>query len=230
MIAKISVVILAAIVLPSLLISGCTTGGISPDTQPPPLPNPPAEGGITTFEECVAAGNPVMESYPRQCRTQSGETFVEDVEQPIGGERGEHGCLGPAGYSWDEDVGACIRSWEFPDPDQKRAAGIAVDHLGWRYATTVISVEGLECIGCFTLTIEQGEERERTKVEVRSWELTSKTVLYHQCTDEEKAAEICTMEYVPVCGYMENGTSETYGNACSACSAGVDYWEAGECG
>jgi len=33
---------------------------------------------ITTFEECVAAGNPVMESYPRQCRAQ-GQTFVEEV-------------------------------------------------------------------------------------------------------------------------------------------------------
>lgn len=33
---------------------------------------------ITTFEECVAAGNPVMESYPRQCRAE-GQTFIEFV-------------------------------------------------------------------------------------------------------------------------------------------------------
>lgn len=33
---------------------------------------------ITNFEECVAAGNPVMESYPRQCRHQD-KTFVEDI-------------------------------------------------------------------------------------------------------------------------------------------------------
>src|SRR3989338_7210150 len=33
---------------------------------------------ITTFEECVAKGNPVMESYPRQCR--DGErTFTENI-------------------------------------------------------------------------------------------------------------------------------------------------------
>src|SRR3989344_9424541 len=32
----------------------------------------------TNFEECVEAGNPVMESYPRQCRD-NGETFVEDI-------------------------------------------------------------------------------------------------------------------------------------------------------
>ncbi len=33
----------------------------------------------STFEECAAAGNPIMESYPRQCRTKNGKTFTEDV-------------------------------------------------------------------------------------------------------------------------------------------------------
>lgn len=33
---------------------------------------------VTNFEECVTAGNPVMESYPRQCRHNS-ETFVEGI-------------------------------------------------------------------------------------------------------------------------------------------------------
>ena len=37
---------------------------------------------VTNFEDCVAAGNPVMESYPRQCR-HDGELFVEVVEKPI---------------------------------------------------------------------------------------------------------------------------------------------------
>jgi hypothetical protein len=40
---------------------------------------------ITSFEECAAAGNPVMESYPRQCRSQDGQLFVEDIsnENPV---------------------------------------------------------------------------------------------------------------------------------------------------
>ena len=45
---------------------------------------------ITTFQECAAAGNPIMESYPRQCRAND-QTFVEELseeeqerlEQPI---------------------------------------------------------------------------------------------------------------------------------------------------
>lgn len=34
---------------------------------------------ITNFEECVEAGNPVMESYPRQCRDSRGNTYAEDI-------------------------------------------------------------------------------------------------------------------------------------------------------
>ena len=35
---------------------------------------------ITNFEECIAAGNPAMESYPRQCRDPiSDRTFREEI-------------------------------------------------------------------------------------------------------------------------------------------------------
>lgn len=55
---------LAAIVILSVLIvSGCTA--------PPP---------ITNFEDCAAAGFPVMESHPRQCRTPDGVLHVEDIQ------------------------------------------------------------------------------------------------------------------------------------------------------
>ena len=38
----------------------------------------------SNFEECAAMGYPVMESYPRQCRTPNGRLFVEDVlVQPL---------------------------------------------------------------------------------------------------------------------------------------------------
>ncbi|MBT3405945.1 hypothetical protein HN419_02135 [Candidatus Woesearchaeota archaeon] len=33
---------------------------------------------VTNFEECVEAGNPVMESYPRQCR-HGDDTFTEEI-------------------------------------------------------------------------------------------------------------------------------------------------------
>ena len=34
---------------------------------------------INSFDDCVRAGNPVMESYPRQCRTEDGLHFVEEI-------------------------------------------------------------------------------------------------------------------------------------------------------
>ncbi|OIO32502.1 MAG: hypothetical protein COZ49_01540 [Candidatus Yonathbacteria bacterium CG_4_10_14_3_um_filter_47_65] len=34
---------------------------------------------IISFEACVAVGNPVMESYPRQCSTKDGKHFVENI-------------------------------------------------------------------------------------------------------------------------------------------------------
>ena len=34
---------------------------------------------VNSFEECIAAGYPALESYPRQCKTPDGKTFVEDI-------------------------------------------------------------------------------------------------------------------------------------------------------
>lgn len=35
--------------------------------------------GVTNFDECAARGYPVLESYPRQCKTPDGRTFTEDI-------------------------------------------------------------------------------------------------------------------------------------------------------
>ena len=51
------------------------------------------QNGVSSFDECVAAGNPVMESYPRQCRSQSGELFVEQIN-PDGNDCIVTGCSG----------------------------------------------------------------------------------------------------------------------------------------
>lgn len=60
------------------------------------------------------------------------------------------------------------------------------------------------------------------------------------CTDEQKQAEICTLEYNPVCGLVPNDIqcitapcptvdAVTYGNACGACAAQAEGWYPGEC-
>jgi hypothetical protein len=48
--------------------------GSAPDAPPDAVGQ-----AIDSFEACVQAGYPVMESYPRQCRTPDGQTFVEAV-------------------------------------------------------------------------------------------------------------------------------------------------------
>lgn len=81
---------------------------------------------------------------------------TQDITQgPIGGQRDEHGCLGPAGYSWSEDIGACIRTWEL-DESQQKAAKIAVESVNNIKGTTVIEVETLRCPGCFNVKLELG--------------------------------------------------------------------------
>ena len=34
----------------------------------------------------------------------------------------------------------------------------------------------------------------------------------------EPRSQVCTMEYIPVCGHLYSGERKTYPNACSACS------------
>jgi hypothetical protein len=45
----------------------------------------PEEPTVTAsnFEECVTQGYPVLESYPRQCRTPDDKTFVEDIGNEV---------------------------------------------------------------------------------------------------------------------------------------------------
>lgn len=72
-----------SIAISVVFLSGCSL--ISPEYNNDDLPfgdtvmpeNVP-EVVVESFKDCMAAGNPVMESYPRQCRHE-GEVFVEDV-------------------------------------------------------------------------------------------------------------------------------------------------------
>lgn len=193
---------------------------------------------VFSFDECAAAGYPVTESYPSQCRTPGGQVFTQETTDPmeklcndsggnwnicssrcaldnqgkenaictmqcealcecgglagfkcpvgytcktpsgvkdalgyctaevIGGMRDEYGCLGPAGYSWDENVSACTRAWELNET-QKKAAGIAIGPLSYR--VTVISVTAGKCDGCFNVSLQRNDNQNRFEVELENW-------------------------------------------------------------
>lgn len=38
-----------------------------------------ASAEITNFDECIAAGNPMLKSYPAQCKTSDGRTFIQEI-------------------------------------------------------------------------------------------------------------------------------------------------------
>jgi uncharacterized protein len=61
--------------------------------------------------------------------------------------------------------------------------------------------------------------------------------VHHVCTESQKNAQICTLEYMPVCGWFNESIKcikypcgATYGNKCQACAdAKVASWTNGEC-
>jgi len=80
----------------------CT--GATPSNRPDRDPSSPK---TTNFEECAAAGNPVMESYPRQCMD-GGVTFIEQIETPPQVSQ-EISCPPKRG---NEETKACIALYE----------------------------------------------------------------------------------------------------------------------
>lgn len=50
--------------------------------------NAPERKVVSNFEECEAAGYPIMESHPRQCRAPDGTLFREDLSEGGGTQTG----------------------------------------------------------------------------------------------------------------------------------------------
>lgn len=65
--AERTALILGAFLLVALLIGGIIIFSI------------PTAPKITNFDQCVAAGNPILESYPEQCKTKSGQSFTKQI-------------------------------------------------------------------------------------------------------------------------------------------------------
>lgn len=142
----------------------------------------------------------------------------------IGGQKDEFGCLAPAGYSWDENISACIRPWEL-DAQQRRAAQIVVMPMSVR-PVTIDSVEKLECEGCFIVKIRSLDSEIINSVRLTNWMLDFENDSVEVCTAESIENIACTKEYMPVCG----DDKVTYGNKCTACaSKKIRFYIKGEC-
>ena len=61
-----SILIKLLIFLETVILAACSPGLVG------------REPGINSFEECTAAGYPIMETYPEQCRISDGRVFVRE--------------------------------------------------------------------------------------------------------------------------------------------------------
>ena len=74
------------ILISFLLLAGCQTVSKPIDNISDPGktvdPKPVKTSTINNFDDCIKAGNPAMESYPRQCRA-GDRTFTEVIDDPV---------------------------------------------------------------------------------------------------------------------------------------------------
>ncbi len=85
---------------------------------------------------------------------------VASNEEPIGGSTDDYGCLVGAGYSFDENVGACTRNWELNE-SQKTGAKIAVDFVGFEKGLTIVEVIVYKCSSCYLVTLSTSEQKQK---------------------------------------------------------------------
>lgn len=181
---------------------------------------------ITDFESCVAAGNPVMESYPRQCRA-NGQTFVEDISSETPEEVFDYfndklieraielsrGAIPIEGFDPKmylglfsdlrvedfNNVEAIGGIWKFSNGDLKFTStnsGVATSADG------TVNRQGMEDL------LENLKKRLLIRVETFSdvetlIELLSQNSVKYFCPEESRNVGACITLYNPVCGWND---------------------------
>ncbi|QSH39304.1 peptidoglycan-binding protein [Candidatus Kaiserbacteria bacterium] len=188
---------------------------------------------VTDFTSCVSAGNPVMESYPRQC-AHNGRTFVEViVEEPI------TPVLICPSFSHNMRLGS---SGTNVATLQRflQSAGV--------YTYPVIT----GYYGSITQAAVQRFQEEHGVVSFGSPATTgygsvgpaTRAAITRLCSGTPLPEPVaCTMEYAPVCGKYPGmcidtidgsggcyeGATKTFGNSCQLKAASAEFLYTGEC-
>lgn len=80
---------------------------------------------ITSFEECIAAGYGILESYPRQCRTHEGRIFIEELENKNDNNK-EQICIDSGGVV--RIAMCCLSTNDFPNLCLIGACGCSLEN------------------------------------------------------------------------------------------------------
>ena len=183
---------------------------------------------VNNFEDCVDAGNPVMESYPRQCRHRD-VTYVEELdgkgsEDPSGPmnideyfaiELYEQAIKNNDGRIPIEGFDPYLYKGAFPgfeDSDfngAKAVGGIWVFNQELKWIETNLGGPITSADGTLTneglMKVLDNLER-RLEVVVES-EVDVDNIIsmlnIHKCGDEERKAEACITLHDPVCGWND---------------------------
>lgn len=213
---------------------------------------------ITNFKECVDAGNPILESYPRQCKAgENTYTEVIDFEESLPELFRQKaidklGVIPVEGFDPELYKGA-FNNLQNEDFNNTMAIGgrwilNGSELIFIKESQEITSADGtLTDEGILTLInslktrlrVELNNEGDMDNlVALISSPSPGGKLAAYSCSVESRNAEICTEEYAPVCGWsdpekiqcIKYPCAQTYGNICNACKdSNVAYYTFGEC-
>ena len=113
-----------------------------------------------------------------------GGIYVFNKERNIGGERDKYGCLNAAGYTFDEDINACIRTWELNE-NQREAAKMAVEKIKAEKGLTINEVNVARCPGCFSIDLVK-IDYQRINVILENWKVVEikESITPEECIEQ----------------------------------------------